>query len=110
MNSTPSTSLSQDSRQTAALDPSLVIGLVSNMPDAALQTTELQFSELLCAASHNSVRLRCFSLPELPRSHVARSLISEHCEDISELWTSHLDDLIVTGTEPRAPALVDEPY
>ena len=110
MISTPSTSLSQDSRQTAALDPSLVIGLVNNMPDAALQTTELQFSELLCAASHNSVRLKCFSLPELPRSDVGRALVSEHYEDIGALWTSHLDGLIVTGTEPRAPALVDEPY
>jgi homoserine O-succinyltransferase len=36
--------------------------------------------------------------------------ISLHCEDISELWPSHLDGLIVTGTEPRAPALQDEPY
>src|ERR1700746_3741105 len=96
------TRVSQDSRPRAASDPSLVIGLVNNMPDAALQTTELQFSELLCAASHNSVRLRCFSLPELPRSDVARSLISEHYGDIGELWTSHLDGLIVTGTEPRA--------
>ena len=61
-------------------------------------------------SSHNSVRLRFFSLPELPRSEAGRSHISQHYEDISELWTSHLDGLIVTGTEPRAPALADEPY
>ena len=92
-----------------AADP-IVIGLVNNMPDAALQTTERQFRELLFASSHNSVRLRFFSLPELPRGEAGRSHISQHYEDISELWTSHLDGLIVTGTEPRAPDLADEPY
>ncbi|MGA7761824.1 MAG: homoserine O-succinyltransferase, partial [Candidatus Binataceae bacterium] len=90
-------------------DP-IVIGLVNNMPDAALQTTERQFRELLFAASNNSVCLRFFSLPELPRTEAGRSHISQYYEDISELWTSHLDGLIVTGTEPRAPALTDEPY
>jgi homoserine O-succinyltransferase len=92
-----------------ATDP-IVIGLVNNMPDAALQTTERQFCELLFASSHNSVRLRFFSLPELPRAEAGRSHISQHYEDISELWTSHLDGLIVTGTEPRAVDLADEPY
>jgi len=90
-------------------DP-IVIGLVNNMPDAALHTTERQFRQLLFASSHNSVRLRFFSLPELPRAEAGLSHISEHYEDISELWTSHLDGLIVTGTEPRAVDLTDEPY
>jgi homoserine O-succinyltransferase len=89
----------------------IVIGLVNNMPDAALQTTERQFRELFFAASHNlPVRLRLFSLPEVPRADAGRSHVSQHYEDISELWASHLDGLIVTGTEPRAPALPDEPY
>ena len=92
-----------------AADP-IVIGLVNNMPDAALHTTERQFRQLLFVSSHNSVRLRFFSLPELPRAEAGRSHIRQHYEDISELWTSHLDGLIVTGTEPRAPALADEPY
>jgi homoserine O-succinyltransferase len=62
-------------------------------------------------ASHNvSVCLRLFSLPEIPRGDVGRRYVTEHYEDISELWTSHLDGLIVTGTEPRAAALADEPY
>src|ERR1700726_871769 len=79
-----------------AADP-LVIGLVNNMPDAALHNTERQFRQLLFASSHNSVHLRFFSLPELPRAEAGRSHISQHYEDISELWTSHLDGLIVTG-------------
>jgi homoserine O-succinyltransferase len=100
----------QAPRPRDAADDPIVIGLVNNMPDAALQTTERQFRQLLFASSHNSVCLRFFSLPELPRADAGRSHISQHYEDISELWASHLDGLIVTGTEPRAPALADEPY
>src|SRR5258708_7897317 len=101
---------SQEQRLHDGADP-IVIGLVNNMPDAALQTTERQFRELLFAASHDlAVRLRFFSLPELPRGNAGRSHISEHYEDINELWAGHLDGLIVTGTEPRASALEDEPY
>jgi homoserine O-succinyltransferase/O-acetyltransferase len=92
-------------------DDPIVIGLVNNMPDAALRTTERQFGELLSAASHNvAVSLRLFSLPELVRADIGRSYVTQHHEDIGELWASHLDGLIVTGTEPRAPALTDEPY
>jgi homoserine O-succinyltransferase len=94
-----------------ARDGPIVIGLVNNMPDAALQTTERQFRQLLLAASQNpAVCLRLFSLPELPRGDAGRLHISEHYEGINELWASHLDGLIVTGTEPRATALQDEPY
>src|SRR5712675_2088445 len=92
-------------------DDPIVIGLVNNMPDAALQTTERQFRELLFAASQGHVvSLRLFSLPELPRTEAGRSYVSERYADIRDLWTSHFDGLIVTGTEPRAPMLCDEPY
>jgi homoserine O-succinyltransferase len=101
----------QESQLGKARDGPIVIGLVNNMPDAALQTTERQFRQLLLAASQNpAVCLRLFSLPELPRADAGRLHISEHYEGINELWASHLDGLIVTGTEPRATALQDEPY
>jgi homoserine O-succinyltransferase len=92
-------------------DDPVVVGLVNNMPDAALQSTERQFRELLLSTGQRPVvQLRLFSLPELPRADLGRSYVSEHYENISELWASNLDGLIVTGTEPRAPALADEPY
>jgi homoserine O-succinyltransferase len=98
-------------RLSEARDSPIVIGLVNNMPDAALQTTERQFRQLLHAASqHATVCLRLFSLPELPRADAGRLHISELYEGINDLWASHLDGLIVTGTEPRATALQDEPY
>ena len=63
------------------------------------------------AASHDRlVTLRHFSLPELPRAAAAQAYISQSYEDLSELWSSRLDGLIVTGTEPRASTLTDEPY
>jgi len=90
---------------------SIVIGLVNNMPDGALKTTERQFRELLsCAAGDAPLRVRLFSLPESVRAEASRAYISENYERFSNLWTSRLDGLIVTGTEPRTAVLTDEPY
>jgi homoserine O-succinyltransferase/O-acetyltransferase len=89
----------------------LVIGLVNNMPDAALPATERQFRELLAAAAGDiPVHLRLFALPDLPRSPAGRAHVERHYDDIGELWGSRLDGLFVTGTEPRAASLADEPY
>lgn len=94
-------------------DRPVAIGLVNNMPDGALETTERQFSELLRAASRSSstrIRFRIFSIPQVPRGERGQSYVSERCEPIDRLWNSELDGLIVTGAEPRTPALDDEPY
>ena len=89
----------------------LRIALVNNMPDSALRTTERQFSELLAAASQgHAVELKLFSLPAIPRSEKARSHIAQHYEDAGALWSGHIDGLIVTGMEPRAPDMRDDPY
>lgn len=81
------------------------------MPDAALKSTERQFRELLAsAAGGRAVSLRVFSIPALPRSAAGRQHVQEHHEDIAELWGAGFDGLIVTGTEPRAASLADEPY
>jgi homoserine O-succinyltransferase/O-acetyltransferase len=92
-------------------DDPIVIGLVNNMPDAALRTTERQYRELLSTAAGGlKILLRLFSLPGLRRGAAGRSHVDRHYEDIAQLWSSHVDGLIVTGTEPKASALVDEPY
>jgi homoserine O-succinyltransferase/O-acetyltransferase len=88
----------------------LDIGLVNNMPDAALDTTERQFRALLgVAAADMVVRLTLYSLPEVPRTDFGRLQVSRYA-DLSDLWGSHLDGLIVTGAEPRAADLEDEPF
>ena len=89
----------------------LVIGLVNNMPDGALQATERQFCDLLAeAAGSLLIFVRFFSMPELRRSEAGRAYVSQRYEDIGEMLTDRLDGLIVTGAEPRAAELSDEPY
>ena len=89
----------------------ILIGLINNMPDSALQSTETQFGGLLqAAAGPQAVKLRFSSLPELPRSPEALEHLARSYWPIDELLAEPPDALIVTGTEPRAPRLADEPY
>ncbi len=89
----------------------LDIGLVNIMPDAALRSTERQFARLLAAASGpTEVRLHLFSLAEVPRCGAARSAMAGRYGDLAALERARLDGLIVTGAEPIAPSLTDEPY
>jgi homoserine O-succinyltransferase len=89
----------------------LTIGLINNMPDAAVDSTERQFTALIrAAASKVVVRLLLFAMPELPRSAYTREQMAERYRGIAELWNTHIDGLIVTGTEPRMKSLKDEPY
>jgi homoserine O-succinyltransferase len=89
----------------------LVIGLLNNMPDAELGNTEKQFRDLLGAASCGlPVRLRLLALPEVPRSDAGRAQIMERYDNITALADEHIDGLIVTGTEPRARSLTEEPF
>src|SRR6266705_1262635 len=89
----------------------LEIGLVNNMPDAALEATERQFRALLDAAADGIVvRLTLYGLPDVPRAEWGRRHVSSFYAGIGDLWDRHHDGLIVTGTEPRSPDLRDEPY
>jgi homoserine O-succinyltransferase len=89
----------------------IVVALVNNMPDAALEATESQFSQLLEAASGElSVRLRLCYLPEVARAPAARRRLEGTYWHIDEIHAEPPDALIVTGLEPIAPRLADEPY
>ena len=88
----------------------LDIGLINNMPDAALDATVRQFRGLLGAAAGDvDVHLTLYTLPEVPRSGFGRQRVSGY-SSIDDLWESDLDGLIVTGAEPQAADLEDEPY
>ncbi len=89
----------------------LVIGLINNMPDSALEGTEVQFKTLLAAAAgERSVRLRLASLAEVPRGPEARARIAQRYWSLEQLRGQAPDAIIVTGTEPKAAVLSDEPY
>src|SRR5262245_751790 len=87
------------------------VGLINNMPDSALIATERQLFELLDAAAEElPVRLRLYTLPKVPRTDWGRQYMSRFYSNIDDLWDGDLDGLIVTGAEPRAPNLAEEPY
>ncbi|MBH5373411.1 homoserine O-succinyltransferase MetA [Bradyrhizobium glycinis] len=89
----------------------LTIGLVNNMPDAALKATERQFMKLLqAAAGSRRIRFHCFSLPSVKRSPEAKWHVESEYSDLSDLERGKFDGLIVTGAEPIAPELEREPY
>mgnify|MGYP001042139733 FL=1 len=89
----------------------LHVGLVNNMPDQALRTTEIQFARLLKeAAGPLDVRLRLFSLSSIPRSREARARMEGFYDDAGMLPHAPVDALIVTGAEPQAADLRAEPY
>ena len=89
----------------------LHIGLVNNMPDAALRATELQFARLLKDAANNfDVRLHLFAMPEIHRGDTSRSRMEGFYADVATLAGAGMDALIITGAEPQTEALNQEPY
>ena len=89
----------------------LRIGLINNMPDAALRATERQFSSLISAAADRlPVSLELFFLPEIERCADARAMMRGRYAHVDDLPRSGLDGLIVTGAEPRTEKLDDEVY
>ncbi len=91
--------------------PCLTIGLINNMPDAALEATEAQFLKLIGnAAGEIPVRLVLYSLPNILRSESAQQHLKKFYLEIDELWKAQCDALIITGTEPRRPKLREEAY
>ncbi len=89
----------------------VTIGLINNMPDAALEATERQFTDVIRLSARNTVvRLLLFAIPQVPRGEAARRDMAARYRDIGMLWNAHLDGLIVTGTEPKSRNLKDEPY
>jgi homoserine O-succinyltransferase/O-acetyltransferase len=79
----------------------LTIGMVNNMPPAAIRSTERQFREILAAAAGDEItfELRWFRLSGARPEHYGRP---------EELWDQDFDGIIVTGAEPRTEALQDE--
>src|SRR5215831_13484502 len=89
----------------------LTIGLVNNMPDGALVSTERQIFDLLrTAADGYPIRLKFYALPTVVRSEWCRAYISQSYFGLDDLCNGMLDGVIVTGAEPHAAQLPDEPY
>ena len=89
----------------------LDIGLINNMPDAALMSTERQLFDLLgAAAGRLIVRLHFYTMKTTPRSEWGCDYVRRYYRSTDDLLNGRLDGVIVTGTEPRATNLTEEPY
>jgi homoserine O-succinyltransferase/O-acetyltransferase len=105
------TDVAQKPAELTGAPDTIEIGLINNMPDAALEATERQFSNLLrAAAGAMDVRLAFYSFPEVERSTNARQRIEKSYCGIEALLGKSLDAIIVTGAEPREPDISREPY
>ena len=93
----------------------LHIGLVNNMADAAMDTTEHQFLTLLEAAAGDMlVHFTLYALPEVKREPSGQRRVDSFYSGIEQLWEQppeqYPDGLIVTGREPLTPDLREEAY
>jgi homoserine O-succinyltransferase len=87
------------------------IAFLNNMPDAALEDTEMQFFELLEAASGEiPVRIKLHSLSGVPRGERGEQHLNNFYFSTNDLLDSRFDAVIMTGTEPRQANLRNEPY
>jgi homoserine O-succinyltransferase/O-acetyltransferase len=89
----------------------LDIGLINNMSDSALISTERQLFDLLGAAAGGLfVRLHFYTMETTPRSDWGRDYVRRYYRGTDDLLNTSLDGVIVTGAEPRAASLTEEPY
>jgi homoserine O-succinyltransferase len=87
------------------------IAFVNNMPDAALEDTEMQFLELLDAAADGiALRVKFHSLQGVPRGEGGQQHVNRFYFSTDDLLNDRFDGAIMTGTEPRQSNLRDEPY
>jgi homoserine O-succinyltransferase len=85
--------------------------LVNNMPDGAFEATERQYVDLLDAGSGcETIEVTRHTMVGVPRGERAAARIAEHYVPLEATAEDPPDLLIVTGSNPLAPRLEDEPY
>ncbi|HEY2661246.1 MAG TPA: homoserine O-succinyltransferase [Caulobacteraceae bacterium] len=86
--------------------PPLRVGLVNNMPDAAVAITERQFGDLLqAAAPRRTVELKLFEIRQIKRSPEMRARMTGRYHPIEALGEVMPDVLVVTGADPGSSSL-----
>ncbi|MEK9941893.1 MAG: homoserine O-succinyltransferase [Gammaproteobacteria bacterium] len=89
----------------------LHIGLMNNMPDAALEATERQFLRLIGGCNRIAqFYVYPFSPASVERGPEVRAHIDAFYHDFDQLKTEGLDALIVTGANPVCEELSDEDF
>jgi homoserine O-succinyltransferase len=87
------------------------VAFINNMPDAALEDTEIQFFELLEAAAGDvPVHVKMHSLSGVPRGERGQQHLGSFYFSTNDLFSHRFDGMIMTGTEPKQSDLRNEPY
>lgn len=95
----------------AAGAESVRVAFINNMPDAALEDSEMQFCQLLEDASDDVlVCVSLYSLPGVPRGERGQQHLTSFYSSTNELSGHRFDGMIMTGTEPKQANLRNEPY
>ena len=95
----------------ATQDDCVSIAFINNMPDPALEDTEVQFFELLDeVAGGITVRLKLHSLFGVSRGEGGQQHLNRFYFSTEDLLNERFDGVIMTGTEPRQSNLRNEPY
>ena len=91
--------------------PSLHIGFLNMMPDAAIEATERQFFRLLCAGSPNYVVVvHPFTIKGIERNEAAAEYVYKSYQSFSDIKGKNLDALLLSGANPKRSELSDEPF
>ena len=91
--------------------PTVTVGLLNLMPDAALRATDRQFIRLLSAAADEiDIRVHPFTVAAEHRGEEARRHIADHYETFDEVTETGVDALIVTGANPAEDDLEREAF
>jgi homoserine O-succinyltransferase len=89
----------------------LRVGLVNNMPDPAFEETERQFESLISKAAGDArVELSRYWLPGIPRGPQVTDRMRQRYLPHHALRDAGLDALVISGTEPLAGRIQDEPH
>jgi homoserine O-succinyltransferase len=89
--------------------PSLFIGMLNLMPDAALQATERQFLRLVDAyGSEANLYVYPFAVRAEYRAEIAVEHIATHYSTFGQLRDAGLDALIITGANPAESDITAE--
>jgi homoserine O-succinyltransferase len=91
--------------------PSISVGLLNLMPDAALRATDRQFIRLLSSAAEElDTWVHPFTVAAEHRDDDARRHVAEHYSTFDRVTGSGLDALIVTGANPAQDDLERETF
>ena len=88
--------------------PSINIGFINMMPDAALAATERQFLRLVGSAEQVNCYFYPFNMPGIERSPQVQEYIDQYYSNYESLANSELDVLIITGANVSQPLLQNE--